>query len=324
MRQRDVAEQQDGRPARGGADAERGRDRPVDPVRAAVGEHAERRLADGEERLDVAHRHRGGDDERRLGRQQRAELGGDARLVEPGRPDRRARSPAPPRGRRRARRRASSCPCACAAASWPARRASCAGRRRRSSPTAPAGSCQARLGVEADLQRVEPRQPRAQRLGGRQVADAQHEVRARARPAPRRAAARRSGRSPPGRGGRRTAARPAAGSRRARRRRRAAAASRGSRSERPATTIAFGRAASSSVEPVQQPRRGLAQRPRPRHPRPPAVAAGRELDVRHAVAVGHERLAEGEVQVHRAGAAVDARSRTRGRRAGAASAPAPG
>ena len=59
---------------------------------------------------------------------------------------------------------------------WPARRASCAGRRRRSCRPTPAGSCHAASGSKLDLQRVEPRQPRAQRLGGRQVADAQDEV----------------------------------------------------------------------------------------------------------------------------------------------------
>ena len=39
-------------------------------------------VAGGEERLDVAHGHRGGDDERRVGRQPDAELGGHARLGE--------------------------------------------------------------------------------------------------------------------------------------------------------------------------------------------------------------------------------------------------
>ena len=63
--ERDVADQQHDGPARGGGDAEGGRDRAVDPVGAAVGEHARRRVAGREERLDVADRHRGGDDERR-------------------------------------------------------------------------------------------------------------------------------------------------------------------------------------------------------------------------------------------------------------------
>ena len=64
------------------------------------------RVAGGEEGLDVAHRHRGGDDERRLRRQPHAELGGHARLGQLRRAS--ARSRRRPRGRRRARRRASS------------------------------------------------------------------------------------------------------------------------------------------------------------------------------------------------------------------------
>ena len=100
-----------------------------------------------------------------------------------------------------------------------ARRAWCAGRRSTIVATLPAGVLPGVLRVEGDLQGVELRQPRPQRLRGRQVADSQHQLRD-VRPARRRAAARRSGRSRPGRGGRRRAARPAAGSRRARRTRR--------------------------------------------------------------------------------------------------------
>ena len=87
--ERDVADQQHDRPARGGGDAERGRDGAVDPVGAAVGEHARRLAARREERLDVAHRHRGGDDERRVGGQPHAELGGDPRLAQPARAEHR-------------------------------------------------------------------------------------------------------------------------------------------------------------------------------------------------------------------------------------------
>ena len=168
--ERDVADQQHGRPRPVGGDAERGRDRAVDAVGAAVGEHPRRCVAaGGEERLDVAHRHRGGDDERRLGRQAHAELCGDARLGQPVAASPRSR---PPRsGRRASTPRARRGPCAAAPA--PAR----AGRRSRSWRPRRAGSCHACLGVERDLQRaVEPVQPLAQRLGGREVADAQDEV----------------------------------------------------------------------------------------------------------------------------------------------------
>ena len=54
VRERDVAHEQHDRPGRGRGDAERGRRRAVDPVRAAVGQHARRRGARREERLDVA------------------------------------------------------------------------------------------------------------------------------------------------------------------------------------------------------------------------------------------------------------------------------
>ena len=69
VRERDVADQQHDRPACGRGGAVGGRDRAVDPVGAAVREHAGRRLPGREEGLHVAHRHRRGDHERRLGRQ---------------------------------------------------------------------------------------------------------------------------------------------------------------------------------------------------------------------------------------------------------------
>ena len=292
-------------PARGGADAERGRDGPVDPVRAAVGEHPERRLADREERLDVAHRHRGGDDQRRL-RRAAACRARRRRAARSGPPARRPRrSPAPPRGRRRARRRASSCPCACAAASWPARRASCAGRRRRSCPTAPAGSCQALSGSKLTCSASSPASHVRSGLEvGRSPTRSTRSGRVRARP--RRAAARRSARSPPGRGGRRTAARPAAGS--PPRSAKAASEARQARvALRPAGDDDRVRARLELFrEAFEQPRRGLAQRPRPRHPRPPAVAAGRRS---RRPARRRRRARSGsrkrEVQVHRPGPPVD-------------------
>ena len=53
-------------PSPGGRDAEGGRDGPVDPVGAAVGEHARAVVAHGDELLDVADRHRRGDEQGRI------------------------------------------------------------------------------------------------------------------------------------------------------------------------------------------------------------------------------------------------------------------
>ena len=144
VRQRDVAGQQHHRPARGERDAERGRDRAVDPVRAAVGEHAERLRADGEERLHVADRHRGRDDQHRGRRQRGAQLGGDPRLGQPRGPHRRG-----DRARRRAVGRAPVVEPAStggARPSSPAPRPAPAGRAAITVPTTPDGSCQAPSG----------------------------------------------------------------------------------------------------------------------------------------------------------------------------------
>ena len=79
--ERDVADQQHDRSVVGrGRGAEGGGDRAVDPVRAAVGEHARPVLAGGDELLDVADRHRGGDEQRRLAREPLRERAGDERL----------------------------------------------------------------------------------------------------------------------------------------------------------------------------------------------------------------------------------------------------
>ena len=186
-------------PSAAAAHTEGGRDGPVDPVRAAVGEHARRRLAAPgrtSRRRAPASRTR-----RRSSRpagSADAELGGDPRLAQA----RRARAPVRSPPRRRGRRGASAPARRLAARLHPAadrRRASCRGSAARIVATAPAGSCQAPSGSKRELQGVvEPVQPAAQRLGGGEVADAEHEARARARrPTRRRAAARRSGRSRP-------------------------------------------------------------------------------------------------------------------------------
>ena len=165
--ERDVADQQHGRPGPGGRDAERGRDRAVDAVGAAVGEHARRRVAGGEERLDVAHRHRGGDHERRVGRQPHAELGRDARLREL------AERAGDGDGGGAVGTAPAVEPGAVLARLLRRQHARVGGHDRADAPrrVLPGG-----LGIEGDLQRVEPVQPLAQRLGGREVAEAQDEV----------------------------------------------------------------------------------------------------------------------------------------------------
>ena len=311
-------------PRTGRGHAERGRDRPVDPVRAAVGEHAERRLAGREERLDVADRHRGGDDERRLGRQQRAELGRHARLVQPRRPDHLGDRPRGGPVGRRASRRARRCPCACAAACPRAPRASRAGRRRRSCATTPAGSCQADSGSNATCSASSPASHVPQRLGGRQVADAQDEVRrVRGRPlgiAQQRVVVRDRGRPAAG-----------AGDRLGQQRRARALGERGERrgqarvALRPAGDDDQLRAA-SAARPRGLPAAGRTpsrSEQRARDPRPAALAAGRELDVRHPVARRARAARAARSSGAPARAARRSRCRTRGRRAGAASARAP-
>ena len=191
--ERDVAGEQHDRAGRRGGDPERGRRRAVDPVRAAVGEHARRRRAGGEERLDVADRHRGRDHERRLGGQPHAELGGDARLGQLGRPPstpaialRRGAVGAGPLLQPAAR------PAACAGAVAASASSTARGSAGSSVAAAPPGSCHAFSGSNAiwSVAVAEAVQPLAQRLGGRQVADAQRRGRARA-PRPRRVAQQR-------------------------------------------------------------------------------------------------------------------------------------
>ena len=232
-------------------------------------------------------------------------LVGAAPARQPVRVRRRAR---PPRARRRARR--SSCASA-APARAPASRLS-----------TDAGSCQAPSGSSATWRiAAEPREPRPQRLGHRQVADAQHEIgrhrRGEARIAQQRVVV----------GDRRLAAacagqrvgqqRPARRAARTRRPRRRAASS---RSWRPATST---------------PRRGAARPARsssrvgasPRRRRQPSGARTGAPSRRRARVLGQllladQRLAQREVQVHRARACPRARSSRRGRRACGSSAAA--
>ena len=183
-----------------------------------------------------------------------------------------------------------------------------AGRR---SATAPPGSCQAFSGSKRHLQRlVRARQPGRSGLEVGRSPTRSDELAARAAAAHRgRAGARRSGRSPPGRGGRRTAGRPAAGCPRGRRTRRArrrarGRARRGRRRSRRAGAPRARRAARRRAPAAGRRRRAGAS---PTGAPPAPAAAWLVVGQRP---VGHERLAQREVQVHRAGPAADARSRT--------------
>ena len=263
VQQRDVADQQrTPGPARPRRRRTRVETVPSMPLAPRLDSTRGGRGARREERLDVADRHRGGDDERRVRRQPHAQLGGDARLAA-GRRGRRATPAIAPAAARSGPVHASSQP-------W---RAACAARRTASASStargsardqgrrpAPAGSCQAFSGSKAicSVRVVQAREPLAQRLGRRQVADAQHERRG-TRAAPERGVAQqrvvvRDGGRPAAGAGR--AARPAAARRRCSANAASAAPSRGSRSARPATSSARGRALELVGERVEHRGRG--------------------------------------------------------------------
>ena len=188
--ERDVADQQHDR-----AVARRRRRRtrvetvPSIPLAPRFESEARRELARGEEHLDVADRHRGGDEQRRVRRQPLAEAAATAA--------------------RTARRQARSAITSAAASSARAPggepvRVGAASRGRAPSSAATgspriggrarpraAGSCQAPSGSIATCAASgQRREPGAQRLGGRQVADADHELgRVRVRRSARRAGA---------------------------------------------------------------------------------------------------------------------------------------
>ena len=157
-------------PALTAAMPKRRRERPVDAVGAAVGEHARSVVADRPEGLELAHR----PSRRRRARSParaaraasvRATFGSLSSVAE-----RRRRRP-PRRARRRRARR-------------PARpgrrrraRVSSRGSARSTVSTTDAGSCQLPCGSTRIWRAPrEAREPFAQRLGGRQVADADHEL----------------------------------------------------------------------------------------------------------------------------------------------------
>ena len=100
-------------------------------------------VARGPERLDIAHRHRGGDEQRRLAGQQHAELDGHARAL---RDRRRAHRGSPPRS---ARRRCASCRATPPRPRGDAAAVLCsavAGSSARECESTAAGSCQAPSG----------------------------------------------------------------------------------------------------------------------------------------------------------------------------------
>jgi hypothetical protein len=296
MDQRDVADEEHDGTVCDRGDPEGGRDGPVDSVGPAVGEDARRALARREERLDVAHGHRGGDDHGRLGRERGPELGRDARLAEPG-------------GRQRAGDRAGGGAVGALPAVEPrgvallerdrlqrGPRIGGEDRRHRAARVLPGV-----LGVEGELQRLAGAvQPRAQRFGGRQVADADHELRLGCPlgVAKQRVVVRDRG-----------AAAAGAGQRVGEQRDGGALGERRQRLAEPRVALLaagheHGLRARLELGPqaVDQRVGRPAGRPRPRHPRPAAGAPAVVLGQRPVV---DQRLTQREVQVDGAGAAVD-------------------
>ena len=320
--ERDVADQQHDRPVRAAAAAPNAVETvPSMPLAPRLASTRGASVAGREERLDVAHRHRGGDDERGVAGGSRAPSSAATRgSLRPRGSERRRDRARRPRGRRAASRRASR-----GRGAGASRSPTVASVERGSAPTivatAPAGSCQACSGSKATwIASAEAVQPLAQRLGGRQVADAQHEVgRVRRRPrgiAQQRVVVR----------DRRLAA-AGAGQRLGEQRDRGALGERGQRRAElrvalraPGDEHRARRAVRSADERVDRARAGLRAHPRARQPRAPAVAAAAAGLLLGQRLVEHERLAQREVQVHRARGGRRARSRTRGRRAGASSA----
>ena len=304
--ERDVADVQDDRAVAGRGGAERGRDRAVDPVRAAVGEdprrrrRARRRTSRG--RGSASRRRRTASPRRGSASTSSAATRGSLSSS----PSVAAIAPAAARSAPRQRSSHAGSPasrCSGVSAASVAR-----GLAAMRAPTTPAGSCHAPSASSATCSASSS--PASHARSGFEVGRspiAQHELgRAARRRAARRAAARRSGRSRPVRGARPTAGRRAAGSARRRRTRRRASPSAGSRSSRPATITARGAGASGT-------RRQLAPAPATTgcgDPRPAAGAAAGARVLGRQRRVEHERLAQREVEVHRARAGRRARSST--------------
>ena len=308
VRQRDVADQQHDR-ARAPRRPRRTRSRPSRRSRSRRGWRA-RGTASGRAGKNVSTSRTGIEEATTSvasSGQPRAELGGD-------RAARSAPAPAPRRSRRRPRGR----PRASASShdrvlrrlrsNGRAPRGSRAGRRRRSCRPSPSGSCHADSGSKLTCSASRPASQARSGLEVGQVADAQHEIRrvdaANDGVAQQRVVVRDRGRA---RGARPTADRPAAAHPARSANAASAAPSRGSRSERPATTTGFAAPPASPHEAVEQPVSAHARdrRGRVTHGRPPSRPATTSTSGTPAVAVGHERLAEREVQVHGPGPPVD-------------------
>ena len=220
-----------------------------------------------------------------------------------------ARSRRRRRGRRRASRRARRGRGSARDGARPARSSSVrAGRRRAAWPTTPAGSCHALSGSSATCRRRRGRASHA-RSGLDVGRSPTRSTSSGARAAPKRRVAQQ--RVVVGDRGRRRGARPTAGRRAAASRPRSAnaasaAPSRGSRSSRPATSTR----ARAPLELARRARRRRSARAarcgraRVTHGRPSGAPAAAGLVVGQRL-VEHERLAQREVQVHRARTAVE-------------------
>ena len=176
------------------------------------------------------------------------------------------------------------------------------------------------VGVEQHLHRVQAGKPRPQRLGRGQVADAHDDLGPGGlRRRPRRAAARRSGRSPPRRCARPTAGRPAAASPPPARRPRPPGPAATARAGGPAIAGRAPRGRPPRCRGARGPRSARASRRRPprrrrrarlaTHARPsglPPPSAGPRSSGSSG-RVEDERLAQRQVQVHRARPALERR-----------------
>ncbi len=297
--------------ARGGRAEGRG-DGAVDAVGAAVAQHARRVRAHRPERLDVAHRHRGGDEQRRLRGSSTPSSARDRGLGELLAAEHARRSP-----RRRARRRCASPPASpgprrapAGASPVSAARSAARGLQRErvaSAPTpgparrprgrAPPACTPSRPASHArrglDTGRSPTRRTRSglQRRGERLVAQQRVVVGDRGRAAAR--ARQRIGQQRP------------AGGRGERRRGLAQRAS--SRSSRPATSTPRAGPATSSRSVARRGDRGARPALRAGGRRTYGAPSGRPVSSCGQRLVAHQRLAQREVQVHRARAALQRR-----------------
>ena len=268
------------RPRADGGDSERGRDRSVDAVGAAVCEHTRGRGEHRPEGLELAHRQRRGHQERGVGGERVGERADDVGLAEPVAEDRADRggragvglTPARQPGRLRGSRRLKASRIAAQHGVDDAGRVLPAAVR-----------------VDEDLARLRVTgEPLAQRLGGREVADADDELGRRVL-AQQQVVVGDRGRAA-ARAGERVGEQRVAGVR----------GERGDRRGQPGVVAA--RDDHASERPLDQlgERDRRAARIADAHPRPAAGTAPLRRSDR---TVGHERLAQGPVEMHGAGTA---------------------